>query len=345
MPRIPVDRLEAIAEALLAAAGAPADIAAEVAGNLADSNLKGVDSHGVMQLPWYLEEIAKGALKPDGRPGIERESATTALLRGGGGFGMFALGEATRLATAKAKASGLGAVALVDCGHTGRLGGFAERAAAEGLFVIIFGGGAHRVWRNVVPHGGAEPVMSTNPYAFALPGGRRGPVVMDFATSVVSDGKIAVHRAEGKPLPEGWVLDKHGQPTTDPEAFYDGGLHLPAGGYKGYGLGLIAELIGDALLQTPPEFNWMVIALDLSAFGSLQRYAEGADAYLDFVKGVRPAEGVAEVLLPGEPERRRAEVRARDGVPLPDKVWVQLKAAAAELGLDIAALAAAERAP
>jgi uncharacterized oxidoreductase len=198
---------------------------------------------------------------------------------------------------------------------------------------IVLGGGAHGQWANVVPFGGTRPVMSTNPYALAMPGGRFGPVLVDFATSTVADGKVAVYQAEGKTLPEGWVLDKDGQPTTDPDDFFDGGMHLPAAGHKGYGLSLIAELVGCAVLDFPPEFNWFVVAVNLGAFRPAADYAASAEDYLAFVKDVPPAPGFDEVLLPGEPERRSAERRSSDGVPIPEPVWEKLAAAASTLGI------------
>jgi LDH2 family malate/lactate/ureidoglycolate dehydrogenase len=338
MPHFSADQLGRMAKALLAAAGTPDDIADVVAGSLVESNLKGVDSHGVMQLPWYLEEVEKGAIEPAARPEIEHKAPSAALVRGNKGFGIYALSRATELAVETAQDQGAACVGLTECSHTGRIGYFAEAAARQGLFAMIMGGGAHRIWSNVVPFGGTKPIMSTNPYALAMPGGRFGPVVVDFATSTVADGKIAVHRAEGRAVPEDWILDKHGQPTTDPEAFFDGGMHRPAAGHKGYGLGLIAEQIGDAALAAPPEFNWFVVAVNLGAFRPLAAYAETAETYLQFVKDVPPAAGFDEVLLPGEPEQRAAKRRCTEGIPVPDPVWEQLMATGRSVGVDLDAI-------
>jgi hydroxycarboxylate dehydrogenase B len=323
---------------MLSAAGTPEDIAEVVAGSLVEASLKGVDSHGVMQLPYYLEEIAKGHIDPAARPTVETKAPGLALVRGNKGFGMYALGQATETAIDIAGRQGSACVGLADCGHTGRVGHFAEIAARRGLFALVFGGGGHETWRNVVPFGGSRPIVSTNPYAFAMPGGRFGPIVVDFATSTVADGKVAVYRAEGKTLPEGWILDKHARPSRNPADLFDGGMHLPAAGHKGYGLGLIAELVGDAVLNAPPEFNWFVITVDLGFFRPAAAYSESAERFLQFVKDVPPAEGVEEVLLPGEPERR-AEVRRRtEGVPLPESVWQRLSEAAQTVGLNLAAV-------
>ena len=328
-------RLEDVARRMLAAAGAPDDIAACAAQSLVESNLKGVDSHGVMQLPWYLDEIARGAVTPAGRPVVENETTGTALVRGNGGIGIYVLHHATDLAIAKARRHHIASVGVVECSHTGRIGWFAEAVAAAGMFGMVFGGGAHRLWSSVAPFGGAKPLFSTNPYALAMPGGSFGPVVIDFATTTVADGKIAVYRAEGKRLPEGWIVDKHGNPTTDPEDFFDGGMHLPAAGHKGYGLALIAELMGDAMLAHRHDCNWLVTVVDIGAFRAADDYAASAEELLQKVKDVPPAAGFDEVLLPGEPEARRAVERAASGVPIPDGVWTEIKEAAAKVGVEV----------
>ena len=335
MSTIDLHRLDDIARRMLVAAGTPDDIAQCVAKSLVEANLKGVDSHGVMQLPWYLEEIERGQIKPAARPVTEKDTAGTALVRGNGGIGIYVLREATDLAIAKARASHAASVGVVECSHTGRIGWFAEAVAAAGMFGLVFGGGSHRIWSTAPPFGGAKPLFSTNPYAFAMPGGRFGTVVIDFATPTVADGKIAVHRAEGKPLPEGWIVDKHGDPTTDPEDFFDGGMHLPAAGHKGYGLALIAELMGDAMLAHQHELNWLVVAIDIAAFRAADDYATSAEELLQKVKDVPPATGFDEVLLPGEPEARRAAERCKAGVPIPDAVWQEIIEAAAKVGVAV----------
>lgn len=335
MPTVSAERLGTIARRILAAVGVPDDIAACVADSLVESNLKGVDSHGVMQLPWYLDEIERGQIKPAARPITEKESAGTALVRGGGGIGIYVLLEATELAIAKARKHHAASVGVVECSHTGRIGWFAEAVAKQGMFAMVIGGGAHRVWRSVPPFGGAKPMFSTNPYAFAVPGGRFGLVVADFATSTVSDGKISAYRAEGKRVPEGWIVDKDGKPTTDPEDFFAGGMHLPAAGYKGYGLALIAELMADAMLAHQHEFNWLVTAIDIGAFRDAGDYTASAEELLRKVKDVPPAPGFDEVLLPGEPEARSRAKRVEAGVPIPDGVWNEIVEAAAKVGVDV----------
>ncbi len=336
MPTIDADRLDDVARRILVAAGTPDDIAQCVAESLVESNLKGVDSHGVINLPFYLDEIERGETDPASRGTLDRETPTSALLRGGRGIGIYLLRQATDIAIAKARENRVASVGLVDCSHTGRAGWFAEAIAAAGMFGVVFGGGAHETWSTAPPYGGARPLFSTNPYAFTMPGGRFGPVVADFATTTVADGKIAVYRSEGRPLPEGWIVDKHGRPTTDPEDFFDGGMHVPAAGHKGYGMALIAELMGHAMLDGNGDFGWLVTVVDIAAFRAADDYAASAEELLQKVKDVPPAPGFDEVLLPGEPEARRAAERAETGVPIPDGVWAEIVEAAAKVGVAVA---------
>ena len=333
-------QLNRLAHAILAAAGAPDDIAACVADSLVEANLKGVDSHGVMRLEWYLEQIREGVILPAARPSVERDQAGCALMRGNGAFGIYGMQIAADLAADKARKTQIAAVALTDVGHTGRLGQFAEQIADQGMFAMILGGGNHERWAAVAPYGGAKPLLPTNPYAFALPADRHENVVADFATSAVATGKLRLYRAEGKPVPEGWILDKDGRPTTAAEDFFQGGMQVPAGGAKGYGLAVLAELIAESLLGKPREFNWLIIALNLEAFRPLGEFLRSGDAFLDELKAVPPAPGFAEVLIPGEPEHRNAEARGQSGIPVAPEVWRSIEAAARSVGLDADGLVA-----
>src|SRR5262249_24995324 len=148
------------------------DIAQCVAESLVDANLRGVDSHGVMRLEWYLEQIRDGIILPAARPSPQLDKGAAAIVSGNGAFGIYGMRVAADLAAAKARAHHVAAVALTDVGHTGRLGHFAEQIAAQGMFAMIMGGGNHERWGCVAPFGGAKPLLPTNPYAFGLPAGR-----------------------------------------------------------------------------------------------------------------------------------------------------------------------------
>ena len=332
-----VEQLEALLKKALAAAGTPDDIAQEVAASLADSNLKGVDSHGAVRIPSYLSYIAEGYIQPAARPEIVRETPTTALVRGHYGFGIHTLSFATDIAIRKAKESNVACVGLIEASHTGRIGWFAERAAAQDVITMITGGGASLKGRHnaVAPYGGTQPILSTNPITFGMPAGEQDTVLADFATSITAEGKLRLYRAKHEPVPQGWLLDKEGNPTTNAEDFYAGGAILPAGAHKGYALSVIAELLGGALLGDPHEFNWIVVAINIAAFRPIDEYTQACQKILHDIKDVRPAQGVREVLIPGEPEARAAERRKAEGIPIADEVWQQVVDSARKFGADL----------
>ncbi len=333
------ERLEDVARRLLQAGGAPEDIARRVAFSLVDSNLKGVDSHGVARLPNYLQQVEDGDIDPAGRPAIVLDRDSSVLVRGNRGFGIHAMEEAAAIAVDRARKHHVCSVGVIDAGHAGRIGLFAAQIAREGLFALILGGGDHERGASVVPHGGARPIMRTNPYALAVPGTAPDePVVIDFATSAVARGKVAVYAARDEPVPEGWIVDAEGRPTTDPHALFNGGMQLPAAGHKGYGMALVAQLLCFAMLKSPPRtpgaLNWMIFALDIGVFRDLAAFRSDAAEFLATVKTVPPAAGHDRVLVPGEPERLTEAVRREEGVPLPAKTWQAIRETAEKWGLE-----------
>jgi LDH2 family malate/lactate/ureidoglycolate dehydrogenase len=334
MPHLFADQLIGLAAAILTAAGTPEDIADCVARSLVESNLKGVDSHGVMRLEWYLEQIRDRAILAAARPTLQLDQASSAILGGNGAFGIYGMRIAADLAAAKARQHQISAVALTDVGHTGRIGQFAEQIAAEGMFCLILGGGNRKRWGCVAPHGGSRPFLPTNPYAFGLPAGKYGAVIVDFATSAVATGKLRLYRASRLPLPSGWILDREGRPSTDAEDFFQGGMQLPAAGQKGFGLSILAEIIGEALLGAPREFNWLIVAIELSVFRPVGEYLAACESFLEELKGVPPAPGFARVMYPGEPEIEAEREHRASGIPIADEVWRSISVAAEKVGVD-----------
>lgn len=344
--------LRRITEAIFQAAGAPADLAAEMGEALVGANLAGHDSHGVIRIPAYLGMIKEGQLDPKARPEIVKETATTALVDGKWAFGHVAAKYATNVAIKKAKEFGTAAVSIVRCNHIGRLGQWASQAAAEDVIALVVVGGSGGSSRmgtgTAAPFGGAERALSTNPIAIGVPGGHETPdMLVDFATTVVAEGKLQVARAKGAPVPPGAILDKHGNPTTNANDFYDGGMMLPFAGHKGYALSMFVEMLGGAL-SPGDEYNGegrrgaaVIWAVDAFAFRSRDSYEQNADFVLQRIKRVKPAPGFDEVLLPGEPEARSAEARLKEGIPIADTTWEQIVAGARELGVDVEALATA----
>ena len=343
MRQVPPQALSDLGAAIFAAAGAPQDIARAVAASLTDTSLSGHDSHGIMRVRLYVDMIRRGDLLPAARPRLRRRSGATASVDCGRGFGQIGAQYGAELAADLAREHGMAGVALEEVNHIGRLGEYAETLARQGLVGIVFTSGTV-VRVSVAPWGGREPLLSTNPMAWAIPT-QEGvtPLVLDFATSVVANGKVQVALHKGEAFPPGMLLDRDGAPTTDPAAFMEGGMLLPFGSYKGYGLSVMMELIPGILSGFSPvssaEFRsgnpTLMLALDIAGFTDLARFERETREFLARVKAAETAPGFAEVLLPGEKEQRSCAERNAAGIPLPCGVWEDLCTLAAEYGVAI----------
>ena len=332
--------LERLTTRIFVAAGASEDLARTTAQHLIKANLSGHDSHGVIRIPSYLRQIAAGTLVPDGRPEVVQEWPGTAVIDGKRGFGQVAAAFGMDVAIRKAETAGIGAVAIRRCNHIGRLGHYSEQAAAHGYVAMITYGSAGPNSGHMAPFGGAARHLGTNPWSLGLPAGQARPVVVDFATTVVAEGKIQVARAKHAQLPAGSIVDKEGQPSTNPEDFYAGGMILPAGGHKGYGLSIFAAFLGAALTAEQPATEGrgggvFMMALNPRAFSGADTFTGTIDNLAGAVKSVQPAPGVKEVLLPGEPEANARAERQRDGVPVPEDTWQAIGEAAARFSVEM----------
>ena len=304
--------------------GCSANIASQVADHLVEASLSGVESHGVMRILEYARHYQSGYLRAEAdiqdietAPGIWQIS-------GGGGIGIPALQRGVEKAAELARQNGIAAVGIRECGHTGRHGAFAEQAAADGFLCFIIGGGNRTVWRQVAPFGGARAILPTNPWCVAIPGGNNGPVVLDFATSKIAGGWIYAARSAGAQLPEGYIIDKNGQPTTNPDDYFDGGAILPAGEHKGYALAVMAELIAEAMLgPTQTECHWLVIMLDTAAYRQPHQMQAAAEDILSELRNCTPAPGFSKVEIPGEREREHRE-QAHGILTIPEQTWEQI---------------------
>ena len=345
MPTLKSEQLSELGEAIFLAAGASPENAVRVTASLVDANLAGHDSHGVQHFPGYVRSIQEGQIVADARPEVLRETAVTALVSGRWTFGQVAAAYATERAIEMARRSGLAAVGIVQVNHVGRLGEYAEMAASQGIVAILSAGGFAEERGQAVPFGGARPALGTNPIALGFPSGESDPMLLDFATTAVAAGKVAVARARGTPLPEGVLIDRDGRPTTDPNAYYEGGALLPFGGHKGYALSMAVEFLGRVLTGSETfategrggayfaRSGVMLIAIDPAAFGPVADYRARADATIGRIKAVPPAPGHDEVLVPGEPEHRSRRQRLRDGIPVPMATWESIRDCAVGLGL------------
>lgn len=336
---VPAQQLRELTETIFGAAGATPTIAAAVADALVQANLAGHDSHGVIRIPAYIGQIKEGRLVADAEPAVIRSKAATVLIDGRHGFGQVAGRFATDQAIAKAKEFGAAAVGVINCNHVGRVGEYPERAAREGIMLFATCGSVGGRVARTAPFGGRGGILSTNPIAIGMPGAERGPMIVDFATTVVAEGKVQVARAKGTALPPGAILDKYGRPSTDPNDLYDGGTMLTFGRHKGFGLSLVAAVLAQALTGElhldgePSGLGFYLWAVDTGAFGPAEEYGRRVDWMIDQVKAVPPAEGFTEVLVPGEPEQREREQRAAAGVPVPEATWEAIRTAAEGLGV------------
>jgi LDH2 family malate/lactate/ureidoglycolate dehydrogenase len=323
------------------AATASEENARGVVGSLIAANLAGHDSHGVIRIPSYVEDIQKGRLLPDGEPFITHETASTAIVDGASTFGQLGAGLAAQTAARKAREAGLAGAAAFRCHHTGRIGEWAELGASHGMITMVAASGAHGP-HQVAPFGGKSAALGTNPIAWGVP--RRGgqaPILLDFATSGAAQGKLMVARAKRDPVPAGWILDSEGRATTDVEDFYQGGVLLPFAGHKGYALSVIVELLavglsgGEIVPRTARGSCLFVACIDPAAFRPDRGFEETVENVAGRLKSVPPAEDFQEVLLPGEPEARARAQRSEQGIPLPDATWEAILAVARDLGVAV----------
>ena len=349
MPNIDATRLEATGTRIFAAMGAPAADAAWISMLLVRANLRGHDSHGVIRIPQYWASVRDGVVDPLSPVTVTMETPVMARLDGGRGFGQPVARRGMEMAIAKAKAAGLSAVTLANTSHVGRLADYAEMAAREGLIGMLWVNAVHGL--NVAPWGGAARRLGTNPHAIAVPGPDGPAMVLDFATSVVAEGKMRVKKNRKQQAPPGWFLDPGGRPHTDPEVFYGDppGSLLAAGDHKGYGLSLAVEILGGIVSGTGPAGpgkgifanGTLMICLDTSRFLPPADFDKQVAALFEWVKSAPLAQGATEILIPGEPEARLEAERRRDGIPVEDETWSQIQAAAKDLGVSVVTVASA----
>jgi LDH2 family malate/lactate/ureidoglycolate dehydrogenase len=334
---LPAEVLLASARSILTAIGTPDPAAAAVAGSLVESDLVGHSSHGVRRLVPYVASVEAGTTLPAARPEVRSTSGATAIVDGYKTFGQLAARLAADEAAKLASVHRLGMVAIQRCNHVGRLGEYVAYLADRGLVGMALGNADP----SVAPYGGRERRLGTNPLAWAIPrADGRPPVVVDWATAAMAEGKLAVALARGETVPEGVVVDRHGLPSVDPAAFYDGGALLPFGGHKGYGLSVLIEIVGGLLtgagIGSLPGydglFGTVLLAVDIEAFVPLDRFRTQTEDFCLALRDTPPAEGTDQVLVPGEPEARTRAERLAHGVPVPATVRAELRALAARVG-------------
>jgi uncharacterized oxidoreductase len=345
MPIFTAESLADFAIALLAAGGVRRDEAELIGRSLVDANLRGHDSHGVVRIAQYLDQLDKGEVVTGAAWTVMRESASLLAADGNWGFGRVQAGRLTERLIEKAKASGVAVGTLIRSSHIGRLGEYCEMAARADMVSMLMVN-THGAARRVAPPGGKAPRLGTNPIAMGVPA-ENGPLVLDFGTSATAEGKVRVKKIAGQTCPPGWLLDSGGRPTTDPNTLYGTppGTILPMGGdqaYKGFGLGLMVEVFAGALSggvcvrDTPINQNGNCVFMQViqpERLGGADHFRREVSCVVDFVRACPRVDGCNEIVLPGDPERRVLAERSGRGIPFDEGNWQQLLKIAERFGV------------
>jgi LDH2 family malate/lactate/ureidoglycolate dehydrogenase len=353
---IPWTQVRMQIEVVLRAWGMPEDKIAVTADAMVETDLRGIDSHGISMLIMYRQIHETGQLKLAAEPRIVRETAVTALIDGGAGLGHPVSTMAMNLAVAKAKASGLAAVSVFNSHHFGAAGLYSHMAAKQNLIGMVV---STSKMINVIPTRGTKPVFGTNVMSFAAPSRDYLPVILDMSTSIVAANKIKVYALAGKGLPAGWAVDAEGAAVTDSAAAYKGlfetglcglaplgGAGSMLGGHKGYGLSLFAQILAGALgggsfspsrnkqqrPGDPDNIGHFFMAIDPEAFRPLDDFQHDVDDVLATLKAQPAVDAAEPVLVPGDPEWISRERRLKDGIPMSTGLIARIREIAASAG-------------
>jgi len=342
---IALDRLTAAMRLVVRGFGSSEAEVEAVASNLIEANLTGHDSHGIGMLPRYAKSFLEGGLKPNTHVRTVLDGGALLRLDGGAGFGQVIGREAMVLGIERAKQSGSCIVALGNAHHLGRIGAWAEQVAAAGLVSLHF---VNVISRGIVaPHGGSDARFGTNPFCAGVPLRGREPVIVDFATSMIAQGKTRVAMNKGETVAAGCLIDDRGLPTQDPRyaVVPPFGALLTFGEHKGYGLALMCELLGGALAAGMTQRNddvsqsrvlngMLSVLIDPAALADAVAFEREAQAFVDWAKASPAREGYDAVQVGGEAERMSRARRSADGVPVDATTWQEILEAAAALGVD-----------
>ncbi|MHB1005813.1 MAG: Ldh family oxidoreductase [Chloroflexota bacterium] len=316
-----------------------------VTNSLIEANLRGVDTHGITRvLATYIKRIQAGVMSAKTELKVVRENASTAMIDCHNSIGQVGASRAMEMAIAKAKNTGIGFTAVTHSNHYGAAAHYAMMASDAGMI----GFSSTNAPATVAPTGGRKAMLGTNPLACAIPAGAERPMVVDFATTVVARGRIMLYAKQNKQLEPGWAFDDTGRPTVDAQAALRG-LLAPIGGYKGYGLALIIDILSGVLtgsnygahfpgfladnMETPSDIGSVFTAVNIESFMDLPEFRTRMDKALREIKRSEKAEGIKRIYIPGEIEFETKEDRLAHGIPVPEPVVKELVALGAELGV------------
>jgi LDH2 family malate/lactate/ureidoglycolate dehydrogenase len=340
MPIFSAKQLIEYGTRIFTAAGAPPEEARLVSELLVKANLAGHDSHGVIRIIQYVNEIEKGFIKPGAKVEVVKEGPSFALLNGNWGFGQVVATKAMELAIRKARVNDVGIVCVFNCNHVGRLSDYTVMASKNDMVGISMANST----KCVAPFGGREKMLSTGPISFAFPSDLEFPLVIDIATSVVAEGKVRVALHKGERIPIGWIINKDGYPSDNPKDLYEGGALLPLGGdeagHKGFGLGLAIEVLGGILTgagcayeETKRGNGVFFEAINVERFMPVDEFKRRVGTLVRAIKASNPRPGFREIIIPGEPEYITEVNRLKNGINIPERTWEEIKIIACKLGL------------
>ena len=342
MPVFTAEQLENVGTKIFAAVGAPVEEAELVSKFLVKANLAGHDSHGVIRIVQYVKAIERGDIKPGAEIEVVRETRSSALLNGNWGFGQVVAKRAMEMTIEKAAEGSVGTVCAFNLYHIGRLADYTAMALQKDMVGIAMANSS----KGVAPHGGRERILSTSPLSYAFPTGKEKPIILDIATSVCAEGKVRVKLHRGEKLPDGYIIDKNGNPSNDPEDLYRGGAILPLGGdslgYKGFGLALAVEVLSGILsgsgcaYEAEKKGNGVFFqAVDIASFMPVREFKRRTANLIQIAKSSKLRPGFDEILIPGEPELRTEKKRLEEGIYVPEKTWEEIERIGTKMGLDL----------
>ena len=343
MPTVQADRLRKISEILFEKSGASVEEAATVSRHCVSANLTGHDSHGIIQVPTYIDRVERGHIVPGAPFEIVQESTTTTVINGNWGFGYVVNERAMNITIEKAKTANVAAATVYHQSHVGRAASYPLMAAEQGMIAMMTADSG-RTPKAVAPFGGRAARLGTNPIAIAMPSNLEGPFFIDMATSAAAAGKVKLAQARGQSIPDDWVVDKNGRATTDPAALSDGGAIQPLGGaqgFKGTGLAAMVEIfsglltgLGFGVEPTGKHNDGVFMAVfNVEAFRPLETFKQEVTEFAEYLKATPTAEGFDGVLYPGEIEHQRMQKRLVDGIEVEDATWNKLVALAEKYGV------------
>lgn len=318
----------------------PAD-AEWTASSVVWASLRGIESHGLNLMREYAERIRRGGIDPGSHYATVSESATTAIIEAAGGVGQVAGRRGMTLAVAKAAQAGVGIVGVRNSSHFGAAACYSVMAVEHNMIGLA----STNAPPSMAPWGGKAPLLGTNPVSIAVPAGRNPPVVLDMATSASAWGKVFIAMRQGQKIPLNWALDRDGEPTDDPARAIDGGMIQPLGGYKGYGLSLIIDVLtgvltGSSFANQIPAWDakdqrqgcgHLLMAVRIDAFIPVDEFRSRMDQLISLIKNCPRASDSEPILLPGEIESGTEAERRAHGIPIHSTLQRELASLGQEL--------------